>query len=181
MVALGICGNLILFVLFSKSLYAHFTLNRSVNLSCVCLLVSSGQSYGRINPWCGWLVLFRFLLSLSVCLSVPPFVCFVGVYIQLFCLSVYLSVCLSVCLFVSLTYSFSANYYLNFPRPDSIWLCSLVGRATVICSGVRDLFSFSMWAHFLSRANAHKVIFGIIIIEHFNLSHLNRLYICLSV
>ena len=125
----------------------------------------------------GWSYFVFFLVFLSVCLFLPLFVLLVYIYN----FSVYLSVCLSVCLFVSLTYSFSANYYLNFPRPDSIWLCSLVGRATVICSGVRDLFSFSLWAHFLSRANAHKVIFGIIIIEHFNLSHLNRLYICLSV
>ena len=28
-------------------------------------------------------------------------------------------------------------------------------------TGVRDFFSFSVWAHFLSRANAQKVLFGI--------------------
>ena len=33
-------------------------------------------------------------------------------------------------------------------------------------------FSFSVWAHFLSRAYAQKEIFGILL-EHFNLSHLN--------
>ena len=37
------------------------------------------------------------------------------------------------------------------------------------------LFSFSVWAYFLSRANSQKVLFGIFI-QHFNLSHLN-LYI----
>ena len=29
--------------------------------------------------------------------------------------------------------------------------------------GVRDFFSFSVWAHFLSRTNAQKVLFGIFI------------------
>ena len=37
----------------------------------------------------------------------------------------------------SLMCSFAANYHLNFPRPASIWPCSSVGRATVICSGGR--------------------------------------------
>ena len=64
----------------------------------------------------------------------------------------------------SLTCSFAANYHLNFPQPAPIWPCSLVGRVSEVVGsnplGLRD-FSFSAWAHFLSRANAQKVLFGI--------------------
>ena len=38
--------------------------------------------------------------------------------------------------------------------------------------GKRDLFFFTMWAHFLSRAKSQKVLFGIIV-QHFNLIYLN--------
>ena len=68
----------------------------------------------------------------------------------------------------SLTCSFTANYHLNFPRPAPVWPCSSVGRATVTCSEGRGFkphqgqrFILLLWAHFLSRANAHKVLFGI--------------------
>ena len=37
----------------------------------------------------------------------------------------------------SLMCSFAANYHLNFTRRAPSWPCSLVGRATVICSGGR--------------------------------------------
>ena len=84
----------------------------------------------------------------------------------------------------SLPCSFAANYHLNdlnFPRPTPISPCSSVGRATVICSGGRGFQSHqgqrfflfcSVWAYFLSRDNAQKVLFGILL-EHFNLSQLN--------
>ena len=44
-------------------------------------------------------------------------------------------------------------------------------------TGVRDFFSFFVWARFLSSAIAQKELFGIFI-QHFNLPHLNH-YICL--
>ena len=40
-------------------------------------------------------------------------------------------------------------------------------------TGVGDFFSFSVWAHFLSRANAQKVLFGNLL-EHLNLPHFNH-------
>ena len=45
-------------------------------------------------------------------------------------------------------------------------------------TGDTDLFSFSVLAHFLSRAIAQKVLFGTIL-EHFNLPHLNHYHIVL--
>ena len=41
-------------------------------------------------------------------------------------------------------------------------------------TGVRDVFSFFMWASFLSRAIAQKVSFRISVIQHLNLTHLNH-------
>ena len=84
----------------------------------------------------------------------------------------------------SFTCSFAANYYLNFPRPALIWPCSSAGRATVICSGGRGFrsrrsqrfFSFSVRAHFLSRAIAQKETFEIFILQHFSMLYLRQLY-----
>ena len=58
-----------------------------------------------------------------------------------------------------------------------------VGRAMVICFGDRGFesrrgqrfFSFSMWAHFVSRAGTQKVLVGIFL-EHFNLTTFKLLY-----
>ena len=74
----------------------------------------------------------------------------------------------------SLTCSFAANLVITcLPRPAPIWPCSYVPE--VVGSnptGVRDFFSsLSVWAHFLSRANAEKVLFRIFV-EQFNLPHL---------
>ena len=57
-----------------------------------------------------------------------------------------------ICLIVlpSLTCSFAANHHLNFPRRS--WVRTSPGSEI--------FFSFSVWAHFLSRANAQRVIFG---------------------
>ena len=41
-------------------------------------------------------------------------------------------------------------------------------------TGIKDFFSFSVWAHFLSRAIAQKVLFGIFA-QNFNLPHLMKL------
>ena len=38
---------------------------------------------------------------------------------------------------------------------------------------IRDFFFFSAWVHFLSKAIAQKILFGILI-QHFNLQNLNR-------
>ena len=38
---------------------------------------------------------------------------------------------------------------------------------------IRDFFSFSVWAHFLSRVVAQKILFGKFI-QHFNMKHLNH-------
>ena len=86
----------------------------------------------------------------------------------------------------SLACSFAANYHLilNLPQPAFIWPCGSAGRATVICSGgrgvVRDFFSFSVWAHFLSRVFAQKILFGIFI-QNFNIPHLNHYIFSISV
>ena len=80
----------------------------------------------------------------------------------------------------SFTCSFFANFQLNKPRPAPIWSCSSVVRACngdmfrparvrIPGTGVRYFSSFSVWAHFLSRAIAQnsKVSFGIFI-QHFS-------------
>ena len=61
---------------------------------------------------------------------------------------------------------FLINYEQNNITDKSI-------KQTVKQTGVRDFFSFSMWAHFPSRAFTLKVLFGIFI-QHFNLEHLNN-------
>ena len=65
------------------------------------------------------------------------------------------------------------NRYGNFAFN---YITCIIFKNNVICSGgrgfephgVRDVFSFSVWAHFLSRElNAQKELFGILL-EHFN-------------
>ena len=71
------------------------------------------------------------------------------------------------------TCSIAANYHINFPRP-----CSSVGRATVIGFGGcgfephrgSEIFSHSPCGPIsFSRPNAQNVLFGVILLEHFNL------------
>ena len=38
---------------------------------------------------------------------------------------------------------------------------------------VQKFFSFSVWTHFLSKATAQKVLFGLFV-QHFNIPHSNR-------
>ena len=65
-----------------------------------------------------------------------------------------------------------SKIYWFKPLRSGRWASGLVfsiGRATVVCSEGRGFephrgqrfFSFSIWAHFLSRANAYKALFGI--------------------
>ena len=42
-------------------------------------------------------------------------------------------------------------------------------------SGIRDFFSFSVWAHFLARAIAQKILFGILI-RVFQLTAFNAVF-----
>ena len=71
----------------------------------------------------------------------------------------------------NLTCSFAAYHRPNCPRPAPIWPCSSIGRATMICSGVRGFVShrglrffssFSVRVHFLSRTIAQEVSSGIL-------------------
>ena len=54
---------------------------------------------------------------------------------------------------------------LSSPK-ENCWFCFFSTVQEVVSSNptcVRDFFSFSVWAHFLSRAIAQKVAFGIFI------------------
>ena len=80
----------------------------------------------------------------------------------------------------SLMCLFAANYHLIYVRTAPIWPCSSVEQQSSVPEvvglnpvGAIDFFSFSVWAHFLSRANAQKVLFRIFI-QHFNIPHLNH-------
>ena len=65
--------------------------------------------------------------------------------------------------------SFAANYHLNFhDQLPSGLVAQLVEQRLSVpevvdssATGVREFFSFFLWAHFLSKANAQKVLFGI--------------------
>ena len=78
----------------------------------------------------------------------------------------------------------TASDYSNFcPTTSSrlaLYVTQLVEQR-VICSnptGVRDPLSFSVWAHFISRANAQKVLFGIFIRTPYLITFI-PLYVCL--
>ena len=82
--------------------------------------------------------------------------------------------CLSACLSVSVYVCLSMYAYI------CLCLCP-----EVVCSNptrVRDFFSFSVWAHFLFRADAQKVLFGIFIRELLLITFKPiYAYVCLSV
>ena len=84
--------------------------------------------------------------------------------------------CLSVCLSVSQCVCLSMYAYICL----CLCLCpEFVGSNP---TRVRDFFSFSVWAHFLSRADAQKVLFGIFIRELLLITFKPiYAYVCLSV
>ena len=114
-----------------------------------------------------------------------------GIYIQNFNLPhlnhyiIYLLMLCGQTLLVtpSLTCSFATNYHLNFPRPAPIWPCSLVGKATVICSRGHEFEPHRGQRFFFYLSPCRLIYFlGLLLrryylgylLEHFNLPHLNH-------